>query len=683
MKGMFKVTLGQKITAAVMVMQIIAIACLSYFVIGQTSSSAKDTAINNMKAITQERSQIVESYVGQTESTLKAYSRAGEVKALLENPKDEAAFKAAQAYTEAFSSDVDNLDGLYIAEWDSHVLTHTNPEVVGIYTREGDSLKQLQDAMSSVEGVYNTGILISPASGLQVVSLYQTIFDDSHNPLGFVGGAVYTEGLVQTLDGMTISGMESAEYCMVNVKDSQYIFTKEEGKVATVAEEGYIQDLCAKLNGQKEDASGYLEYEKNGKSCLATYYYMADYGWLFMIENAQSEIFASTTGLRNVMVIFAIAALVILTVVTFVVIRRMTKPLEVLEESLVALQQLDITEKKAIHKYAERKDEIGSISKATESLVVSLRDVINTLKSCGITLDGKADNLHTSADELIDCVVDNVATTEEFSSSIENTNNNVMNVGGEIDKINIVVKDVRNNIMSSVKSSNDVIASAQSMKQQAGSSYKNGQETLERTRISVQNAIENLRELSKINELASEILNISGQTNLLSLNASIEAARAGESGRGFAVVAEEIGKLADTSQDTASMIQSLCENADTSIDMVNTCFETIIQFIENDVVEQFKDFVEKSTDYSEEVTTIKHQLDLVEDAVNELYKSIMQISSNMDDVKINTSENQSAFDMIIQKNETTSGIAELIQRQSEENKELSAQLEVLINKFKQ
>ena len=206
---------------------------------------------------------------------------------------------------------------------------------------------------------------------------------------------------------------------------------------------------------------------------------------------------------------------------------------------------------------------------------------------------------------------------------------------------------------------------------------------MERTRISVQNAIENLRELSKINELASEILNISGQTNLLSLNASIEAARAGESGRGFAVVAEEIGKLADTSQDTASMIQSLCENADTSIDMVNTCFETIIQFIENDVVEQFKDFVEKSTDYSEEVTTIKHQLDLVEDAVNELYKSIMQISSNMDDVKINTSENQSAFDMIIQKNETTSGIAELIQRQSEENKELSAQLEVLINKFKQ
>ena len=59
---------------------------------------------------------------------------------------------------------------------------------------------------------------------------------------------------------------------------------------------------------------------------------------------------------------------------------------------------------------------------------------------------------------------------------------------------------------------------------------------------------------SKIDEFTSLIRNIAKQTRLLGLNASIEAARAGTAGAGFGVVSEEIGKLADNSNDAVDKV---------------------------------------------------------------------------------------------------------------------------------
>lgn len=676
-----KVTLGQKITICVLIMQLIVMMILSAFVITKTTDATRENAINNMKTITQERAQIVREYVEKTEETLTAYSRAGEITNLLKNPADPGCVAAAQKYTETFSGDVENLEGLYTSEWNTHVLAHTNKAVVGIVTREGDPLKALQDAMIKADGVYNTGIIISPASKQQIVSLYKAVLDEEKNPIGLVVGGVFTDGLIGILDGLTINGIDDTTYCMINVNDQSYIFVEDEEKKAKEAEEKYIIELCKELKGSEQDKSGSLEYSKNGKNYISSYYYMSEYGWIFMVDSNEDEVFASTYELRNILVIISAVALIMLCFITSFVIRYMTKPLKVIEGSITALKNFDITEKSDIKKYSNRKDDLGSITIATESLIDSLRNIIEMLHQCCGTLDEKADSLHTSASELIECVADNVATTEEFSASFENTNTIVLNVDDEIGKINSAVQTVLDSIANSVSVSNEVIVSAQDMKNQADMAYNSGQNTLTKTRQSIEDALTSLKELTKINEMATEILDISNQTNLLSLNASIEAARAGEAGRGFAVVADEIGQLADTSKDTASAIQKLCGEANAGIEAVNVCFNSILTFIETDVVGQFKEFTDKSLVYSEDVDSIKTQLDEVVSLVQQLYESVMNISDNMDNVKCITNENQVAIDTIVEKSEATSNIANIIQEQSEENNQLANRLEELIERF--
>ena len=67
---------AKKIIVAILIMQMIVMTCLSVMVIMETTKNSKNTAINNLQTIVQERSQIVDNYVQESEVILSAYSKA-------------------------------------------------------------------------------------------------------------------------------------------------------------------------------------------------------------------------------------------------------------------------------------------------------------------------------------------------------------------------------------------------------------------------------------------------------------------------------------------------------------------------------------------------------------------------------------------------------------------------------
>ena len=307
----------------ILIVQLVIMIILSAVITKTISRTTKANSIEHMLTITDERAKIIQNYVENAEKTLTYYSKSQQVTDLLSDVDNPEYIEKAQKFTEDYSADIDNVEGLWIGTWETKCIAHTNKESVGIVTRPKDTkaeaLKQLQDALISAgDGVYNTGIIISPATGRQIVSMYKGIFDENGNPMGFVGLGIYTDKLVNSLDDLSTTGFENSTYCMVNVSDSKYIFNQDSELVNTITDSKDIKDLCKKFNGTKNDADGHFFYKSGGTNYVSAYSYIPHYGWILMLDDNKSEVFALTSVMRIYMIIFAIVIIVLMVVFYFI-----------------------------------------------------------------------------------------------------------------------------------------------------------------------------------------------------------------------------------------------------------------------------------------------------------------------------------------------------------------------------
>ena len=646
-------------------------------------SSMQESAMDNMSTSLAAKSEIVEQYVDQAEKLLISFSKAPVVAEFLKNPGNAALEQKAQAYTESYFAGLEGWEGIYISEWNTHVVTHSNTSAVGMVMREGDSLKNLQESIKAAGDVYNTGMLISPASKRMVLSLYVPVYDsDGSTILGMVGGAQLAETLQSVLEGLHVEGMENAKNYMINTEKEVHIFNEDASLMAAPIEDEMLLSVINAIRSNSAEGTGSLEYvDENGVKSVAMYRAIPERNWAVVVSDSKDEIFAKADASRNAFGLICICVYAVIPILCYLAVSLCVKPLKVVEKAVVRLQKLELEAPEELKKYIGAGSEAGQIATAMDSLYETFRKIVSTLRECTATLNDSTDKMNHASHMLIEGMGDNSATTEELAASITTTNSAIEQVVNEILTISELVEKVEEKVKAGDQKSENLLEAAQSMRVMADTTLTGTGERIEKNRKHVEDAMVNLKSLTRINEMAKQILDIANQTNLLSLNASIEAARAGENGRGFAVVAQEIGNLASNSSATAKEIQDICKDINESIQNVQGCVDDIMGFMEGDVSEKFKEFANIANEYSTSVVEIRDAIGEIEDTSNGVVNSVMSIREKMDVIHTASSENEIGVGEIVNKIEQTNQTAEELESVGKANQENAQAISTIVEKF--
>lgn len=673
--------MGVVIAFIVAIVSAVSMGAVFYISNSNITSVLVNDVENNMQTSLDAKTKLIDEYITNAESQLFSFSKAAEIPDVLRSAGNKQKEELFQAYNSDYFTALKGWEGLYLSDWETKTLTHSNKATVGLVLRKGDSLRQLHENLTAAKGgVFNTGILKSPSSGQLIISMYVPIFDGD-TPLGFVGGAVQTEGLSQLLNSVSTHGIENTTYSLINVEKKQYIFDDNAELILTEITDENLLNVIAEI-GRGSETGKAIYTGKDGREYFLVYKSLPERGWALVARNDMDEMYQPIYRSRMVLGVVCGLAFLLISLVSWVMITINVRPLKKVIGKIEKIERLDLSEDDMIRGYIGYRSEVGKLATAVDSLTVTFRKILSTLNNCSESLVGSSEMMRTASKDLMESVEDNSATTEELSASIMNTNAAIGVVTGEVEKIQDIAVDITDRVQDGSKKSETLIHTANAMRKTAADTLENNTKKVEVTKEKIEEAMENLLSLVKINEMAAHILDITSQTNLLSLNASIEAARAGEAGKGFAVVAGEIGKLAENSSEAVNQIQALCRDANKSIDSVKECFEDIIAFMETDVSVKFRDFASMASGYEAAVNDIRKVIENIEYKAAVFSESAVNIREQIGNVRQASSDNEQGVDEIIRKNDLTTQTADSMFKIADQNQSNVESIKNIMDMFK-
>jgi methyl-accepting chemotaxis protein len=257
--------------------------------------------------------------------------------------------------------------------------------------------------------------------------------------------------------------------------------------------------------------------------------------------------------------------------------------------------------------------------------------------------------------------------SEQMATGAEEVAAQASTVAVATEEMSATVQEIANNCLHAAEGTKQVDTSA------------NGGRVIVEETIRMMGALSNqvratshtVAELGKrsdqIGEIVTTIEDIADQTNLLALNAAIEAARAGEQGRGFAVVADEVRALAERTTKATKEISDMIKG---------------IQKETHEVVESMEKGVSQARAGTMEAGKSREALKEILTQVETLNEQVSQIATAAEQQTATTGEISNNINQITQVVQETAKGAQESAGSANQLSGLADELRSLVEKFR-
>ena len=428
------------------------------------------------------------------------------------------------------------------------------------------------------------------------------------------------ETYASILENVKIENVDSSYVYLVNEQGTMLYHPTEE-KVGQPVENEVVRGLVEQLHNGEHPENAVVEYKFNGTVKYAAYYIMSNND-IVVVSADEDDALSGINRITQLATSVLGGIVIIMCIVAYVIGKWIAKPLVKLSRAVEEIAEGNLSV--SFDGIKDSNDEIGLIKTRMQHMTAMLSDIVEKIRAA-------SDHMTTSSTELDETSEQTLSANGEISRAVQDVAEGSTNMATSI-------LDINDNLGTMSSETQVIDSSVHEIKQQAAIVQESSQLMSEKMRnmqqssarmdagiATISDRIQKVNEVvDRVSQIVSVIEDISGQTNLLSLNASIEAARAGDAGRGFAVVAEEIRVLSDNTSEQLENIKNIISEL---ISECNECVKASENIVEDNVTQK-----EEIGYVLSEFGTLDEQIGLTVDKAEEikqLVETMVELNGNI------------------------------------------------------